>query len=282
MAAPLTPNAAAIRRPASGSPVRVPRGAGQGLLEIDGAGAKAEQCGKIVAQRCRRLKCRTDGHLHRSVVDQSVKDQAVYPEFVGLFECTGRTGLESRPDRTDDAVLVPGGFEVRSENRDRRFTIAVPELLEKLAGIVDDPGVWTTDEFPLVLSAGKRRAFTANTIIRDPAWRRRDAEGALRISPADAESHGVTNGDSARLVTERGAADVLVEVSDMMQEGHISLPNGLGTHHRDADGTQVQTGVAPNDLTSVDRRDWLAGTPWHKNVPARIEPVPSEAHLRRQ
>jgi anaerobic selenocysteine-containing dehydrogenase len=154
---------------------------------------------------------------------------------------------------------------------DRRFTIAVPELLEKLAGIVDDPGVWTTAEFPLVLSAGERRAFTANTIIRDPAWRRRDAEGALRISPTDAESYGLANGDSARLVTERGAADVLVEVSDMMQEGHISLPNGLGTHHRAADGTQVQTGVAPNDLTSVDRRDWLAGTPWHKNVPARIE-----------
>ncbi len=154
---------------------------------------------------------------------------------------------------------------------DRRFTIAVPELLEKLSGIVDDPGVWITAEFPLVLSAGERRAFTANTIIRDPAWRRRDAEGALRISPTDAESYGLANGDSARLVTERGAADVLVEVSDMMQEGHISLPNGLGTHHRAADGTQVQTGVAPNDLTSVDRRDWLAGTPWHKNVPARIE-----------
>ena len=156
---------------------------------------------------------------------------------------------------------------------DRRFTVAVPELLEKLAGIIDDPGVWTTDEFPLVLSAGERRSFTANTIIRDPAWRRRDAAGALRISPTDAESYGLTNGDSARLVTERGAADVLVEVSPMMQAGHISLPNGLGTHHRAKDGTQVQTGVAPNELTSVDRRDWLAGTPWHKNVPARLEPA---------
>lgn len=25
-------------------------------------------------------------------------------------------------------------------------------------------------------------------------------------------------------------------------------------------------------LTSSDRRDWLAGTPWHKHVPARVEP----------
>ncbi|QUR69834.1 molybdopterin-dependent oxidoreductase [Mycobacterium spongiae] len=183
-----------------------------------------------------------------------------------LFEAilTQRSGITFTADEWSDVwnyVSRP----------DRRFTIEVPELLDKLAGIVDDPGVWTTDEFPLVLSAGERRAFTANTIIRDPAWRRRDPAGALRISPADAQSHGVTNGDFVRLVTERGAAEVLVEVSPMMAEGHISLPNGLGTHHRDSEGARVQTGVAPNDLTSVDRRDWLAGTPWHKNVPARIE-----------
>jgi hypothetical protein len=31
--------------------------------------------------------------------------------------------------------------------------------------------------------------------------------------------------------------------------------------------------VAPNVLTSSDWRDSFAGTPWHKHVPARIEPV---------
>jgi Molybdopterin oxidoreductase Fe4S4 domain len=30
-------------------------------------------------------------------------------------------------------------------------------------------------------------------------------------------------------------------------------------------------GVAPNELTDSARRDWLAGTPWHKHVPARVE-----------
>ena len=33
------------------------------------------------------------------------------------------------------------------------------------------------------------------------------------------------------------------------------------------------TGAAPNELTAVEDRDWLAGTPWHKHVPARIEAV---------
>jgi hypothetical protein len=36
---------------------------------------------------------------------------------------------------------------------------------------------------------------------------------------------------------------------------------------------QQLVGVPPNELTSSHRRDWLAGTPWHKHVPARIEPI---------
>ncbi|HET7689744.1 MAG TPA: molybdopterin-dependent oxidoreductase [Nocardioidaceae bacterium] len=146
---------------------------------------------------------------------------------------------------------------------DRRFTLDVPELIERMVALADEPSSWTTAEFPLVLSAGERRAFTANTIIRDPSWRKRDAGGALRLSPADAASCGVTSGDAVRVVTAKGAAEAVVEVSEMMQPGHISLPNGLG----------IGAGVSPNELTSLDNRDWLAGTPLHKYVPARLERV---------
>ena len=59
----------------------------------------------------------------------------------------------------------------------------------------------------------------------------------------------------------------------MMQPGHVSLPNGLGLDSTSPNGTQVRTGVAVNELTSVEDRDWLAGTPWHKHVPARIEAI---------
>lgn len=151
---------------------------------------------------------------------------------------------------------------------DRRFTLEIPELLERMDALAVEPSTWTTEEFPFVLSAGERRAFTANTIIRDPSWRRRDAQGALRIGPEDAAALGVESGDSLRVVTEKGAAEAVVEVTEMMQPGHVSLPNGLGIEH--ADGTP---GVAPNELTSLHHRDWLAGTPWHKYVPARLEKV---------
>ena len=58
-----------------------------------------------------------------------------------------------------------------------------------------------------------------------------------------------------------------------MQPGHISLPNGLGLDYPDEDGEHFRSGVAPNELTSLGWQDEIALTPWHKHVPARLEPV---------
>jgi len=158
---------------------------------------------------------------------------------------------------------------------DRRIALAIPELLDDISALRDSQPGLTTPEFPIVLSAGERRAFTANDIFRDPAWRKRDAAGALRVSVADAESLGLVDGGRARITTAAGTAEAVVEVNPMMHAGHASLPNGYGLDFVDANGELHVTGVAPNALTSTDWRDAYAGTPWHKHVPARIEPMPA-------
>jgi anaerobic selenocysteine-containing dehydrogenase len=124
--------------------------------------------------------------------------------------------------------------------------------------------------FPFVLSAGERRSFTANTIIRDPAWRKADAAGSLRICPGDAKAIGVASGDRVRLTTRRDTVTAVVEITDTLQPGHVSLPNGLGLSYPGAGGSAA-TGIAPNELTASEDRDPFVGTPWHKSVPARIE-----------
>jgi formate dehydrogenase len=142
--------------------------------------------------------------------------------------------------------------------------LALPDLLDELARLPAEPA--RDPAFPFVLTAGERRSFTANTIIRDPEWRKKDAAGALRVNPDDAAALGVASGGVVRLVTKRGAAVVAVEVSDTMQRGHVSLPNGLGLRYGDG-----VVGVAPNELTTTADRDPFVGTPWHKNVAARLE-----------
>ena len=81
------------------------------------------------------------------------------------------------------------------------------------------------------------------------------------------------DGGRARITTARGTAEATVKVSDAMLAGHASLPNGYGLDFTDVEGRTRVAGVAPNMLTSADWRDAFAGTPWHKHVPARIEPL---------
>ena len=159
----------------------------------------------------------------------------------------------------------------RLETRDRRVRLVIPELLDELAQLAgEDPAV-RDPEFPFVLSAGERRSSTANTIFRDPTWRKKDLAGALRLSPIDAARLGILDGGRARVTTKVGSVVALVEINDTLQPGHASLPNGLGLDYPDTLGQAVVHGVAPNELTSAADRDWIAGTPWHKHVPARIE-----------
>jgi anaerobic selenocysteine-containing dehydrogenase len=161
----------------------------------------------------------------------------------------------------------------RISHPDKRISLELPEMLTELEAIDGGPMLHTTDRFPIVLSVGERRSFTANDIFRDPAWRKQDADGRLRLSSEDAARLGLADGAPAVVTTARGSAQAVVEISEAMQAGHASLPNGFGLDYTGADGKTVVAGVAPNSLTSSDWRDEFAGTPWHKHVPARIEQV---------
>jgi formate dehydrogenase len=156
---------------------------------------------------------------------------------------------------------------------DHKINLDMPEMLDEIRALPGARTRLTTPEFPIVLAAGERRAYTANDIFRDPGWRKRDLDGALRVSPQDAAAFGLVDGGRVRITTAAGSAEATVEVSDAMLPGHASLPNGFGLDYTDADGGVHVPGVAPNTLTSANWRDAYAGTPWHKHVPARIEAV---------
>ena len=195
--------------------------------------------------------------------------------FEGEGAALGEALFEAILERRSGVTFTVDEYEEtwrRLATPDGRVNLAVPELLTELATLSDE-APRRDPQFPFVLTAGERRSSTANTIFRDPAWRKKDADGALRISPPDAEALGVVDGGRVRVTTSRASIEAVVEVTDRMQPGHVSLPNGLGLSYPDDDGRPVVHGIAPNELTASEQRDWLAGTPWHKHVPARIEAV---------
>lgn len=205
------------------------------------------------------------------------KVAATYPDAVrraghadgdALFDAilAGRSGVTfTVHEYADDFALIA--------HPDRKIALEIPELLDDLRGLGDAPAVRTSAEFPIVLAAGERRAFTANDIIRDPTWRRRDRDGALRVSAEDAAALGLIDGARVVITTAAGTAEATVEISEAMMAGHASLPNGYGLDFVTSDGSVQRPGVATNTLTSSRWRDPYAGTPWHKHVPARIEAV---------
>ncbi|MGI9613600.1 MAG: molybdopterin-dependent oxidoreductase [Acidimicrobiales bacterium] len=158
---------------------------------------------------------------------------------------------------------------------EQKIQLEIGELLDDLRDLAGRPATYTTADFPFVLAAGERRSFTANTIVRDPGWRKIDADGSLRMNPTDAGELGVDDGSRVRVVTRSGAAEAVVETTDTLQRRHITLPNGMGLDYPGDDNEAKATGVSPNELTAQDWRDHIAGTPWHKHVPARVEPIPA-------
>ncbi|MEM9711986.1 MAG: molybdopterin-dependent oxidoreductase [Actinomycetota bacterium] len=190
--------------------------------------------------------------------DGQLLGDALFDEI--LASPSGLTFSVDPYEATFDRLLHPDG----------KIHLAIAPLLDELRGIADEEPLARNDAFPFVLAAGERRSSTANTIQRDPGWRRQDQQGAMRMSPDDAAALSLEDGDRARIVTKRGEAVAVVELTDTLRPGHITLPNGFGLG---PGGSSDAPGVAPNELTSAEDRDWFAGTPFHKHVRARVEAV---------
>ncbi len=160
-------------------------------------------------------------------------------------------------------------------HKDQRIHLEIPEMLAELRNLDANEAAQT--DYPFVLVAGERRSYNANTIYRDPAWRRDDPDGALRIHPEDAAALGLSEGGWARCESKRGAVVARIEVTDSMLRGVVTLPHGYGMEHPDENGVRRMNGVNLNELTAAEDCDAVAGTPWHKHIPVRLTAVAAGA-----
>src|SRR5207247_1372087 len=122
--------------------------------------------------------------------------------------------------------------------------------------------------FPFVLAAGLRTRWTANTIQRDPAWRKgKGPHCALNLSPHDASTLGVRAGDRVRVSTRRGSLTLPAQIDAKLMAGHVWMPNGFGM----VSAAGMVQGGNQNELTDVTDRDPFTGIPHHRYVRCRVE-----------
>ncbi len=151
---------------------------------------------------------------------------------------------------------------------DHRIHLEIPELLEQLRLLALEPDA--SSEFPFILIAGDRRSYNANTIYRDPAWRKTDRVGALHMHPADATELRLAEGRSVECKSAHGSISVRIAYDPGLRRGVLTLPHGYGMRYGDG---ATETGPAINRLTGASHRDPIAGTPFHKHVPVRLRVV---------
>jgi anaerobic selenocysteine-containing dehydrogenase len=147
---------------------------------------------------------------------------------------------------------------------DRRVHLEVPEMLAELGALKDEAQPGTG--WPFILMAGERRSYNANQIYRDPAWRKVDPHGALRMHPEDAASLDIADGARALCQSARDEIEVVVEIDDSVRRGVVTLPHGYGMRYQG--GPPI--GPELNRLTAAADCDPLSKTPYHKYVPVRI------------
>ena len=167
------------------------------------------------------------------------------------------TGLRQK------AVLLP----------ESKARLDPPEIVDELARLgdrhIDDPA------YPLRL-IGLREIRSHNSWMHNSPTLMKGAARvhAARVSPADADAAGVSDGDVVRIRSAHGEIETIARVTDEVGPGTVAVPHGWG-HRGGWQRANAAGGVNVNRLTSSDPADVerLAGMTHLNGVPVALERV---------
>lgn len=172
------------------------------------------------------------------------------------------------PERNWEEVRTP----------DHKAILNPPALLDlfRALQIPADTDFRKHPTYPFVLQTGERTDYSANTIHRDPTWRKKDKTSYLRMHQALAAELGVADGETVQIITEHGRALVAARVTDDIYPGNLSMPHGYGLlWENEQTGALEPVGTNVQELVSAGHRDPHTGIPLHKYIPAAVKKVPA-------
>ena len=153
----------------------------------------------------------------------------------------------------------------------------VPRLREALSRSV-----------PATVLIGRRQLRSNNSWMHNISTMVRGSNRCtLLVHPDDASAAGLEEGATATVRSRVGEVQAIVEVSDDVMPGVVSLPHGWG-HAQDGVRMSVakaNAGVSSNDLADEQIIDPLSGNAVLNAIPVSIEPAavpdshPAESEL---
>jgi anaerobic selenocysteine-containing dehydrogenase len=160
---------------------------------------------------------------------------------------------------------------------DKKVTLAPSALVSEVAEletIATERELATKDGFDLTL-IGRRILNSNNSWMHNS---KRLTKGSDRctamLNPQDAAARSLEDGASVKVVSRVGEIEVLLQVTDELRPGVVSIPHGFGHKSRKGVGWKHAAslpGASVNDITDPSVLDGLTGNAAFNSVPVRLE-----------
>ncbi len=162
----------------------------------------------------------------------------------------------------------------------------IPEILRTPSGKIElAPAMLIADieraaadlaqPVPDLVIVGRRQVRSCNSWMHNlPILAKGPFRCTALVHPADAERLGLQDGGKARISSAGRSIDAVVEVSDEMMRGVVSLPHGWG---HDLPGTRMavaaeRPGANLNTVLHETKRDPLSGNAVLSGIPVEMRP----------
>jgi anaerobic selenocysteine-containing dehydrogenase len=209
-----------------------------------------------------------------------------------LAELSTRRG----PDRLLDLLLRSGPYELTLADLEAAphgvdlgaLEPRIPEVLRTPSGkielapeplVADVPrlrGSLSRHANGEVVLIGRRQLRSNNSWMHNlPKLVSGPERCTLHVHPDTAAAHGLADGATAKVRSRAGEIEVLVEVTDAIMPGVVSIPHGWG---HDTDGAELSVarehaGVNSNILADEELVEPLTGNAVLNGIPVELSPV---------
>lgn len=164
--------------------------------------------------------------------------------------------------RIPEALRTPSG----------KIELAHDMLLTDLKRVTAD----MTQPIPDLVVIGRRQLRSNNSWMHNlPILAKGKPRCTALVNPNDAQRLGLQHGAKAQISNGHKSIEALIEVSDEMMPGVVSLPHGWG---HDLPGTKLslaahQPGANLNALLDENQRDPLSGNAVLSGIPIKMTPL---------
>jgi anaerobic selenocysteine-containing dehydrogenase len=174
-------------------------------------------------------------------------------------QAEGGIDLGPLQPRSPEVLRTPSG----------RIELAPPMLLDDLRRVASA----LAQPVPELVVIGRRQVRSSNSWMHNlPTLAKGPYRCTALIHPADAERHGLSDGGKAHIAGFGRSVEAVVQVSEEMMPGVVSIPHGWG---HDLPGTQMSVaaerpGVNLNALLDERLRDPLSGNAVLGGIPITV------------